>query len=466
MKYVSNEQFEQLPMKNAPFKFIDLFAGLGGFHLALGKLGGECVFAAEWQEHLRSLYETNFGLRPDGDITDIRPEDVPEHDVLTAGFPCQPFSKAGDQLGFECTKQGDLFFNVAAILKNKKPRFFILENVPNLLKHDEGRTWEKIQKILGVGRGGLGYHVAAERFSPHHFGIPQIRERVYIIGSTEPLGDFLWPVKSPGVTSIDSILDDNPPTAKKLSTQVVDCLNVWGEFLKACPAHVDIPSFPLWSMEWGATYPYEEDTPHALVEDHGIDGLKGFTGSHGCKIGYFRELEERWLALPSHARTPQRKFPKWKIDFIRQNRQFYSDNKTWIDPWQESILKFPSSLQKLEWNVKGEKRDIWEYVLQFRASGVRVKRRTTAPSLIAMTDTQVPIIAWQKRYMTPQECARLQSLDSLKALPSTPTKAFHALGNAVNSTVVERVARALLARIIDRTIEKKEFNVACRKAAA
>jgi DNA (cytosine-5)-methyltransferase 1 len=139
-----------------------------------------------------------------------------------------------------------------------------------------------------------------------------------------------------------------------------------------------------------------------------------------------------------------KKFPKWKKDFIRQNRKFYEDNKNWIDPWQEQILKFPSSLQKFEWNVKGGKRDIWQYVIQFRASGVRVKRRTTAPSLIAMTDTQVPIIAWEKRYMTPGECARLQSLEGLKQLPDTPSKAFHALGNAVNSSVVQRVAEALL----------------------
>ncbi|KGT88563.1 DNA cytosine methyltransferase [Enterobacter cancerogenus] len=435
-------------MKSPSFKFIDLFAGLGGFHLALNRLGGQCVFAAEWQKHLQDLYQINFNLRPEGDITLISPCDVPTHDVLTAGFPCQPFSKAGEQLGFECTKQGDLFFNVAAILEQKKPSFFILENVPNLLKHDEGRTWEAIQEILGLGPKGLGYHIAAERFSPHHFGIPQIRERVYIIGSRKPLNDFSWPQRNPVETNIDSILDDHPANAKLLSTQVLDCLNVWADFLKRCPADVELPSYPLWSMEWGATYPYEQETPYALKEDHGIDGLKGFSGSHGRKIGYLRTLEDRWLALPSHARTPQRKFPKWKVDFIRQNRQFYSDNKEWIDPWLKSILKFPSSLQKLEWNVKGGKRDLWEYVLQFRASGVRVKRRNTAPSLIAMTDTQVPIIAWQRRYMTPEECARLQSLDELKALPSTPTKAFHALGNAVNSTVVELVSRALLGDFI------------------
>ncbi|CAE6705965.1 DNA (cytosine-5-)-methyltransferase [Paraburkholderia aspalathi] len=428
-----------------PFRFVDLFAGLGGFHLALARMGGECVFAAEWKESLRDLYETNFDLKPEGDIRKVHPKDVPDHDILTAGFPCQPFSKAGEQLGFECTEQGNLFFNVAAILKKKKPTYFILENVPNLLKHDEGRTWEEIQKILDKSKSGLGYNIRAERLSPHHFGIPQIRERVYIVGSLLPLDNFEWPKTSDVETNIDTVLDDNPAEAKQLSVQVKECLEVWNEFLKACPPEVELPSFPLWSMEWGATYPYEVTTPYARKKLLGIDGLKGFKGSHGTKLGYLRTLEARWAALPSHARAVEMNFPKWKQDFIRQNRQFYEDNRIWIDPWLPKILKFPSSLQKFEWNVKGGKRNIWDYVIQFRASGVRVKRRTTAPSLIAMTDTQVPIIGWQKRYMTPRECARLQSLDGLKELPKSPSQAFAALGNAVNSNVAEMVARALLA---------------------
>ncbi|AZF18265.1 DNA cytosine methyltransferase [Pseudomonas sp. R3-18-08] len=426
------------------FRFIDLFAGLGGFHLALERLGGVCVFAAEWKEHLRDLYEMNFDVRPAGDITKVKPEDIPDHDVLTAGFPCQPFSKAGEQLGFECTEQGNLFFNVAAILATKKPKYFILENVPNLLKHDEGRTWKEIQTILGTGEGGVGYHISAEKLSPHNFGIPQIRERVYIVGSLDPLSEFSWPETTETPTCIDSVLDDYPNDAKALSPQVNECLEVWDEFLKLCPEHVEPPWFPLWSMEWGATYPFEDTTPYACRQLKGLDGLKGFKGSHGVKIGYLKTIEERWSALPSHARTNTVTFPKWKKDFIRMNRQFYTDNKVWIDPWLPKILKFPSSLQKLEWNVKGGERNIWNYVLQFRASGVRIKRRTTAPSLIAMTDTQVPIIAWQKRYMTPRECAKLQSMDTLKHLPTSHTLAFKALGNAVNSNVVESVAKALI----------------------
>ena len=260
-----------------------------------------------------------------------------------------------------------------------------------------------------------------------------------------PLDGFVWPEKSNAETNIGTVLDDNPSGAKQLSPQVAECLAVWDEFLRACPAEVDLPSFPLWSMEWGATYPYEKTTPHALKAHFGKDGLKGFKGSHGIQLGYLKSLEERWSALPSHARTADMSFPRWKQNFIRQNRQFYEENKAWIAPWLPKILKFPSSLQKLEWNIKGGERNIWNYVIQFRASGVRVKRRTTAPSLIAMTDTQVPIIGWEKRYMTPGECARLQSLDGLKELPQIPVRAFAALGNAVNSNVVEMVARALLA---------------------
>ena len=421
------------------FKFVDLFSGLGGFHVAMHNLGGNCVFAAEWQPHLQDLYEVNFGLRPAGDIREVSPISVPEHDVLCAGFPCQPFSKAGEQLGFECTKQGNLFFNVVAILKAKKPRYFILENVPNLLKHDEGKTFERITEMLTT----LGYRIVVRKFSPHQFGIPQIRERVYIVGSLHGLENFQWPQTTNAKTTIDTVLEDRPVDAKKLSAQVTRCLEVWDDFLKRSPKAVELPSFPIWSMEFGADYPFEEETPYAVCIEQGTRGLTKFRGSHGLSL---RELvpDERWEALPSHARTEQYEFPKWKKDFIRQNRTFYDQNRKWIDPWLPQILQFPSSLQKFEWNVKGGERDIWQYVLQFRASGVRVKRTTTAPSLIAMTDTQVPIIGWEKRYMTPQECARLQSLGDLQ-LPESPTKAFHALGNAVNADVVGAIVAQLLA---------------------
>jgi len=426
------------------FKFIDLFAGLGGFHVALEKLGGECVFAAEWQPHLQDLYFQNFGLKPHGDIRELTGSSVPDHDVLCAGFPCQPFSKAGEQRGFGCTEQGDLFFNVADIIKEKLPRYFILENVPNLLQHDAGRTFERIREMLV----GLGYEVDAKRLSPHQFEIPQIRERVYIVGSLIGLDSFTWPQPTNNPTSINSVLDRQPSDAKALSPQVNRCLEVWNDFLKRSPSSTEFPSFPIWSMEFGADYPYTDGTPFALLSTKGTRALTKFRGSHGLPLKQLKP-DDRWAALPSHARTEQMEFPKWKQNFIRQNREFYADNRKWIEPWLSKVLSFPSSLQKFEWNIKGGERDIWRYVIQFRASGVRIKRPTTAPSLVAMTDTQVPIIGWEKRYMTPRECAGLQSLEDI-ALPDSRSRAFAALGNAVNAKVVGNIASRLLTDFNER----------------
>ena len=381
----------------------------------------------------------NFGLRPQGDIREVKPASVPDHDVLCAGFPCQPFSKAGDQRGFECTRQGDLFFNVAAIIEAKTPRYFVLENVPNLLQHDDGKTFERIKSILI----GLGYAVDARRLSPHQFGIPQVRERVYIVGSRAGLNGFKWPEPTNKPTSIKSVLERQPADAKPLSSQVEKCLEVWDDFLRRSPSSIELPSFPIWSMEFGADYPYTDGTPFAVLSGKGTRGLTKFRGSHGVPLRQIKP-DDRWAALPSHARTEQWQFPKWKQDFIRQNREFYARNRSWIDPWLSKVLPFPSSLQKFEWNIKGGERDIWRYVIQFRASGVRIKRPTTAPSLIAMTDTQVPIIGWEKRYMTPRECAGLQSLGDL-ALPVSRQRAFAALGNAVNANVVGGIASNLIA---------------------
>ena len=172
------------------FKFIDLFAGIGGFHIAMTNLGGECVFVSEWDKNCVKTYTENFkdsspkvftnGLPNDnfvGDITKIEPENIPDHDVLCAGFPCQPFSQAGHKLGFEDTR-GTLFFNIAKIIKAKKPKAIFLENVRGLFTHDNGKTFQVIKNTIDE----LGYHLYYKVVKASDFNCPQHRPRLYMIG--------------------------------------------------------------------------------------------------------------------------------------------------------------------------------------------------------------------------------------------------------------------------------------------
>ena len=420
--------------------FIDLFAGLGGFHLALKNLGHRCVFASEIDESLQATYNENFGMTPAGDIREVEVESIPSHDILCAGFPCQPFSKARDYSEPGDSELSELYLQILRVIRYHHPQFLILENVPNFEKHEDGRTWERVNDLLR----GEGYSVRLAKLSPHEFRIPQIRHRIYIVGSLSSLGAFQWPEKSKTNVSINAVLDSRPEGARQIPEKVEQCLDVWQEFLDLVPKDEKIPH-PLWSMEFGATYTYAGSTPWAAD----ARTLRSQRGSHGVSLSQAESKEDMLALLPSHARTAQERFPGWKIAFIKRNREFYSRHKSWLDGWMEKIKEFPSSIQKLEWNCqeknpRREVRQIRDYVIQIRASGVRVKRKTTAPSLVAMTATQVPVIGWESRYMTPLECKRLQSMDNL-SLPTPNTRAYAALGNAINVKVAQLVAKALLA---------------------
>jgi len=423
-------------MINRTLKCIDLFAGLGGFHLAARRLGCECVFASEIDPVLQSTYALNFGIRPVGDIQNIVPADVPRHDLLCAGFPCQPFSKAGDQMGWMDAVRGTVFFNLVEILRAKRPKYVLLENVAHFVRHDEGNTYARVKAALE----SLGYAVMSATLSPHWFGVPQIRERMYLVGRLGGLEGFKWPATTTRgkELSVRDILDNNPSGAKCLSPQVTSCLEAWQEFLDILPPSTKLPSFPMWSMETGATYPYECDS----LERIALPTLRLKRGCFGTTLNT-RLRADILQRVPSYARGSKDVFPRWKQGFIRQNRDFFGHHSKRLNSWTHKIRRFPPSLQKFEWNCQGGKRSVWEYVIQFRASGVRIKRPTTSPSLVAMTTTQVPIVGWERRYMTVRECARLQSMDELRVLPDGEA-AMEALGNAVNVRVATAVMESLL----------------------
>ncbi|WP_373544011.1 DNA cytosine methyltransferase [Chamaesiphon sp.] len=182
-------------------KIIDLFAGIGGIRLGFEAHGCECVFSSEWDTDAQKMYQANHGDQPDGDITQIAPEDIPDHDILLGGFPCQPFSIIGKSLGFADTR-GTLFFNIEEILRVKKPYAFMLENVKQLRSHDSGRTLIIIKEKLEA----LGYFVHIKVLNALDFGLPQKRERVIIVGFKEDI-DFSFPIPLGSYQLLSQILE-------------------------------------------------------------------------------------------------------------------------------------------------------------------------------------------------------------------------------------------------------------------
>ena len=421
------------------FKFIDLFSGLGGFHLGLEELGGKCVFAAEKNKKLRDLYISNF---PDvsekhiaSDIMKVDNSSIPKHDILCAGFPCQPFSQAGKRKGMKDPLNGSLFNSILETIDaaKTKPSYLILENVPTILTLNDGVYWRKITKSL-VKRG---YEVDWKILSPNEFGIPQNRRRVFLVGAQNGLNHFNWPKNLNGYKVLDDFLESNPSEKMTLSEDKQEVLDLWNYFIKKVEGF-DTIGFPVWSHEFGATYP---------VDVHPIklnkDTLIKYRGSYGNKIDFNQDKIVK-ESLPRYVRDARKPIKNWKANIILKNRALYQKNKNWIDDWKTKLYKFPHSMQKFEWNCQNEEREVYNKVLQFRPSGVRVKSKNTIPALVSMNLTQIPYLPWKNRYMTIKEGLSLQGLENLNNVLESRNDNYVALGNAVNSKLVYYIGKNLI----------------------
>lgn len=394
------------------FSFIDLFAGIGGFHAALTAAGGEASWASEIDPAAARVYAQNWSLTPAGDIVPLSEpsvsEEVPKHDVLAAGFPCQPFSKSGRQAGFRDETRGTLFFNICQILEAREPSVILLENVRNLAGPRQKDTWDTIIKHLR----DLGYRVSKTPtvFSPHLLplelgGRPQVRDRVFITGTRvgrdramaeedyaplvplKPIGGW-----DPQFWDISNLLDRDAEIPElesyRLSQEETRWIDAWDDFvrtLRGVRRGVRLPGFPIWA--------------DSLVGD---------------------------LSIPADT-------PTWKANFLRKNHEFYVAHSKAIDAWKKrwgSLADFPPSRRKFEWQAQ-DLESLWDCVMHFRPSGIRAKRPTYLPALVAITQTS--IIGPRRRRITPREAGRLQGLPDWFSFDGQPdSETYKQLGNGVS----------------------------------
>ena len=359
--------------------------------------------ASEINKAAANVYYENYGIKPLGDIKEINGKKLPDYDVLCAGFPCQAFSKAGTQQGFG-DPRGTLFYEIIRLLNektiSKRPKILILENVKNLITHDSGRTWKTIKHSLNQ----CGYNVVEKPIviGPKDLGIPQIRDRAIILAVKKSIYSKRINLKieqrKNNTTSIYDVVNNKITKKEKnqytLSEEQLSVLECWDEFYKGIKEKVI--GFPIWSDEFGEEY------------DVSI-------------------------------------YPEWKQNFINKNRLLYKNNKAFIDSW---LIKwnirerFTPTNRKFEWQAGSDMHSIYDGIIQFRPSGVRVKRPTEAPTLVAMNHR--PIIGKYKRFITLKEATKLQCFPDDFVFNERESEAYKQLGNAVNVSVIEYVFRVFI----------------------
>lgn len=399
-----NQKLNELKEENK-LTFIDLFCGIGGFHQAL-KEYANCVFACDLNKYCRETYFNNYGLHPEGDITKVDEKNVPTMDIITAGFPCQSFSNAGKKKNFS-DKRGMLFEHILRIAAHKKPKFMFLENVKHIKRINKGESFKYILKRIRE----TGYVVDEKKtvfdISPHHIGIPQNRERVIFVCIRKDLYKADKNI-TPDVPLIQPELKFTFETdvkilkKYKIKKELLDVLNIWDKMIKVFAVG-------------------EKLSPTIL-----------------CNEFYRKE---------HYSAEQLENLPKWKKDYMKKNEPIYNKYKEHWDAWyaeNKTLLSKREVYGKLEWQTgkKKENDSIFNHFIQIRQSGIRVKRSTYFPTLVAIVQT--PIYGKEKRYITPRECARLQSFPEDFKPHEKDNVAYKQFGNSVNVEVIKLVIKKVL----------------------
>lgn len=414
--------------------FADLFAGIGGFHATGSAFGWQVKYACDIDSDAREIYELNWKFTPSQDIM-VDANDVvvkvPKHDVLFAGFPCQPFSKSGKQHGME-EARGTLFWNIAKILEVRRPKLVLLENVPNLAGPRHKHEWEVILSTLRE----FGYRVSdrpliisPHKIAPKFGGRPQTRSRIYIGATYVPSNlrkKFSLDAEQLNFAKFTegwspsqwSLLEDiyvesesgNSSFEKlKLSESEEKWIDAWEDFLKRIllkRKQEKLPGFPIWA--------------------------------------------DVWLGNIKHTRDE----PDWKSEFINKNLEFYDSHRAEINSWLKKykyLSDFPPSRRKFEWQA-GENKSIWNSLIQLRPSGIRVKKMNYVPAAVAITQTT--IVGSLKRRLSVDEVKQLQGFPSEFHFGSQSTsKSYKQLGNGISLSTAYLTLKLLVER--DAEILKK-----------
>ena len=366
-------------------KFIDLFCGIGGFHQALKELGCECVLACDIDKDCREIYKLNYDIEPISDITKLDETTIPDFDILTAGFPCQPFSNGGKKKTFD-DKRGLLFDEIIRIAKYKNPKFMFLENVKHILRVSNGKVFEYIKDNIEK----IGYTLQIFNLSPHNYGIPQQRERIFFICIRNDI--YTSPIelyhKNKNLKIDDIINNDNDNMKYKINKEIEDVLDAWNDIIKKFEVN-------------------EKISPVILIND------------------YYRNYSNEEFEV----------LPKWKKDYMTKNKPLIEKYKDLFDEWynkHKDLLLKKEIYGKLEWQtgIIKPNEDIYNHFIQFRQSGIRIKKNKYFPTLVAIV--QIPIYGKLKRYITPRECARLQSFPEDFIISNNDKIAYKQFGNSVN----------------------------------